>query len=221
MLLRESSSIFPSSPLTPRPPGGLMTPTSPFAAAAAASHWPLLTSSASETFPNLSHLISQTNSVTLSPNPSLDSGHSPKQETQPPPPPLGPLYLANHAAATAASQNIHSSSPSAAAPNGSSNSDSEDSMERSPLPLPSTPTHASAPKSPGGGAYHAATPTSSTKDAAGGDAETPSTNGRLLWDFLQQLLNDGGQRYTAYIQWKNKETGVFKIVDPAGKAFIH
>merc|ERR1712223_1014342 len=60
----------------------------------------------------------------------------------------------------------------------------------------------------------AATPTSSVKE------ETPelNTNGRLLWDFLQQLLNDPQQRYTSYIAWKNKETGVFKIVDPAGLA---
>ena len=58
------------------------------------------------------------------------------------------------------------------------------------------------------------TPTSSVKE------ETPelNTNGRLLWDFLQQLLNDPQQRYTSYIAWKNKETGVFKIVDPAGLA---
>jgi len=176
MLLREANSIFPSSPLTPRPPG-LMTPTSPFA-----SHWPLLTSSASETFPNLSHLISQTNSVTLSPNPSLDStsGHSPKQEMGMP-----PMYL-----------------PAPTHPAHSSHSDSEDSMERSPLP-PTTP------KSP------CSAPTSSTKES---DTEAPSTNGRLLWDFLQQLLNDANQRYTAYIQWKNKDTGVFKIVDPAGLA---
>lgn len=44
------------------------------------------------------------------------------------------------------------------------------------------------------------------------------TDGRLLWDFLQQLLNDPSQRYTNYIAWKNRETGVFKIVDPAGLA---
>jgi len=44
------------------------------------------------------------------------------------------------------------------------------------------------------------------------------TDGRLLWDFLQQLLNDPSQRYTSYIAWKNSETGVFKIVDPAGLA---
>lgn len=43
-------------------------------------------------------------------------------------------------------------------------------------------------------------------------------DGRLLWDFLQQLLNDPNQRYTNYIAWKNRDSGVFKIVDPAGLA---
>ena len=66
MLLREASSYTPSAPLTPRAPG-LMPPTSP---SPFGSHWPLLNSSASETFPNLSHLISQTNSVTLSRRPA-------------------------------------------------------------------------------------------------------------------------------------------------------
>ena len=90
MLLRESSCFTPSSPLTPRPPG-LITPTSP---SPFGNHWPLLNSSASETFPNLSHLISQTNSVTLSPAPSIDStsGGSPKQEAGAVP----PLYLPPH-----------------------------------------------------------------------------------------------------------------------------
>ncbi|XP_023342547.1 ets DNA-binding protein pokkuri isoform X2 [Eurytemora carolleeae] len=188
MLLREASA-FPSSPLTPRPPG-LMTPTSP---SPFHSHWPLLNSSASETFPNLSHLISQTNSVTLSPAPSLDStsGHSPKQENMMCS--LPPLYLPSHLAPGT----------------GSSNSDSEDSMvdsQRSPT-TPATPTSTNAPRSPGNA------PSSSKSDD-----DAPSTNGRLLWDFLQQLLNDQGQRYTSYIQWKNKDTGVFKIVDPAGLA---
>ncbi|XP_034249549.1 ets DNA-binding protein pokkuri isoform X2 [Thrips palmi] len=50
------------------------------------------------------------------------------------------------------------------------------------------------------------------------DTPEPNTNGRLLWDFLQQLLNDASQRYTSYIAWKNRDTGVFKIVDPAGLA---
>ena len=39
-----------------------------------------------------------------------------------------------------------------------------------------------------------------------------------MWDFLQQLLNDSTGRYAPYITWKDKETGVFKIVDPAGLA---
>lgn len=43
-------------------------------------------------------------------------------------------------------------------------------------------------------------------------------DGRLLWDFLQQLLNDHQQRYSNYIAWKCRDTGVFKIVDPAGLA---
>lgn len=45
-----------------------------------------------------------------------------------------------------------------------------------------------------------------------------SPDGRLLWDFLQQLLNDPAQRYSSYIAWKCRDTGVFKIVDPAGLA---
>ncbi|XP_061510606.1 ets DNA-binding protein pokkuri isoform X1 [Anopheles gambiae] len=44
------------------------------------------------------------------------------------------------------------------------------------------------------------------------------SDGRLLWDFLQQLLNDPSQRYSSYIAWKCRDTGVFKIVDPAGLA---
>uniref|UniRef100_A0A182P647 ETS domain-containing protein n=1 Tax=Anopheles epiroticus TaxID=199890 RepID=A0A182P647_9DIPT len=50
------------------------------------------------------------------------------------------------------------------------------------------------------------------------DSPEPNTNGRLLWDFLQQLLNDPSQRYSSYIAWKCRDTGVFKIVDPAGLA---
>ncbi|XP_037277861.2 transcription factor ETV6 isoform X2 [Rhipicephalus microplus] len=37
---------------------------------------------------------------------------------------------------------------------------------------------------------------------------------RLLWDFLQQLLNDPEQRYHYCITWKDEEEGVFKITDP-------
>ena len=59
-----------------------------------------------------------------------------------------------------------------------------------------------------------------SNEGAAKEPPTPelNTNGRLLWDFLQQLLNDSQQRYTSYIAWKNKDSGVFKIVDPAGLA---
>ncbi|CAG0908320.1 unnamed protein product, partial [Cyprideis torosa] len=50
--------------------------------------------------------------------------------------------------------------------------------------------------------------------------EAPGAGGRLLWDFLQQLLNDQDQKYTSFISWKNRETGVFKINDPAGLAHL-
>lgn len=53
---------------------------------------------------------------------------------------------------------------------------------------------------------------------SGEDTVEPGTNGRLLWDFLQQLLNDREGRYSRYIAWRNAETGVFKIVDPPGLA---
>ena len=114
-------------------------------------------------------------------------------------------------------------SVSAGNSNGSSNSDSEDSMQDSSQrsPAASAVTSSAPPRSPqlptssrGGGAAAAG----AAGEAAGEAGESPTTNGRLLWDFLQQLLNDPGQRYTSYIQWKNKETGVFKIVDPAGLA---
>ena len=104
--------------------------------------------------------------------------------------------------------------------NGSSNSDSEDSMQDQQQKSPNTgsaavSSTAAAPRSPN------QVPSSTRNGNGNAEAETgesPTTNGRLLWDFLQQLLNDPGQRYTSYIQWKNKETGVFKIVDPAGLA---
>jgi ETS translocation variant 6/7 len=221
MLQRETYAHgFP--PNSPR--SHLMTPTSP-AMPLSPHAWPLLSPSvaaaAADSFPNLSHLISQANSVTLSPAPSIEShnGGSPKMtaaeaissihQLYPPPtattgsnslifpPPLSNLLV-----------NRRSQSAS------SSHSDSEDSsdlhLNKSPNSSTSVRGPTAAPRSPKDSA-----PTSSSKEP-----ETPelNTNGRLLWDFLQQLLNDSKQRYTSYISWKNKETGVFKIVDPAGLA---
>ncbi|XP_013785074.1 ets DNA-binding protein pokkuri-like [Limulus polyphemus] len=58
-----------------------------------------------------------------------------------------------------------------------------------------------------------------TKDTAGNNhAEKEQSldkiNVRLLWSFLQELLNDPEQRYHHCIAWKDKTNGVFKIVDP-------
>ncbi|XP_066579948.1 transcription factor ETV6 isoform X2 [Amia ocellicauda] len=39
---------------------------------------------------------------------------------------------------------------------------------------------------------------------------------RLLWDYVYQLLSDS--RYENYIRWEDKETKVFRIVDPNGLA---
>jgi len=184
--------------------------------------WPLLSPSVhaashGETFPNLSHLISQANSVTLSPAPSLESqngnGSSPKvsqaqadmissiHQLYPP-----PSTSANSLNVPPPLNNLNRRSQSAS----SSHSDSEDSSDQQHL---NKSPNSKGPRSPKEGIPQ--TPTSSVKEG-----ETPelNTNGRLLWDFLQQLLNDPQQRYTSYIAWKNKETGVFKIVDPAGLA---
>ena len=234
LLIRESHGQFPpSSPLTPRAPG-LITPTSP--AFPQSPHWPLLggaaaaqavqqastseAATAQQTFPNLSHIISQTNSVTLSPAPSIDSqnGGSPKQQQQ-----------QQQVSQTENITSIHQLYPT---PKGSkvqvpppltngngtssSHSDSEDSQEQqNGQRSPKTPTLLAPPRSP---KDHA--PSSSSTSPSMVKEETPelNTNGRLLWDFLQQLLNDPQQRYTNYIAWKDKESGVFKIVDPAGLA---
>ena len=40
------------------------------------------------------------------------------------------------------------------------------------------------------------------------------TDEGLLWDFLLQLLNDPCQRYSSYIAWNNRDSGIFIIIDP-------
>ena len=226
MLQRETYGFPPSSP---RPPC-LMTPTSP-AMPLSPHNWPLLSPSvaaaaaAGDTFPNLSHLISQANSVTLSPAPSLESMQNGSSGTKnaessmissihqlyPP-----PTSSANALSVPPPLNNLNRRSQSAS----SSHSDSEDSSDHHHLNKSPNghPRANSTTVQQGQGQNQVkmeAVPTSSTKEG-----ETPelNTNGRLLWDFLQQLLNDSQQRYTSYISWKNKDTGVFKIVDPAGLA---
>jgi len=234
------------------PPNSARTPTS----ASWPSAGPLFASAAD--FHNLGHLIQQTNSVTLSPAPSMDGnsqGGSPSHAEQS----AATASAATAAAAALAAQahlsfythalQAHSQQQSAAAAascsngNGShsgsgsqsqSDSESESLHDSSPQrsPAPSTPSHHHSLPPPLSlqslsGLTLPAPPMSpvtlSSKDggSAGsspGDGLDSGSNGRLLWDFLQQLLNDPSQRYSHYIAWKNRETGVFKITDPAGLA---
>ncbi|XP_073993807.1 ETS variant transcription factor anterior open isoform X2 [Rhodnius prolixus] len=159
-------------------------------------------------------------SVTLSPAPSLDSQGSPRQldlhQTGQSAP--HPSQVVNY-------QSGHSGS------SGSMPSDSDCEEPTSPhvgphlaaQPLASPHLTSPQPQSPIGHNSHANKPQiffpeSKQQMFFPETIAEPNTNGRLLWDFLQQLLNDSLQRYTSYIAWKNREAGVFKIVDPPGLA---
>uniref|UniRef100_T1JMI9 ETS domain-containing protein n=1 Tax=Strigamia maritima TaxID=126957 RepID=T1JMI9_STRMM len=88
-------------------------------------------------------------------------------------------------------------------------SDYEDSGTDSPVPsMVLDPVHAEAKKPIPMATESTPTPT----------IGEPITNGRLLWDFLHQLLNDPAQRYSSCIRWFNHESGIFKITDPNGLA---
>ncbi|XP_063236407.1 ets DNA-binding protein pokkuri [Bacillus rossius redtenbacheri] len=155
--------------------------------------------------PGLAHLVHHGNSVTLSPAPSVDSQSGSPQ----------------HVEAVGAAQSYHSSGSNS---NGSHQSDSDDDSYQESLQQAApgggvqgaSPPPTPAPLSPG--KEHHATAFRPVARDYYCDAPETNTNGRLLWDFLQQLLNDQTQRYTGYIAWKNRDTGVFKIVDPAGLA---
>ncbi|XP_054263521.1 ets DNA-binding protein pokkuri [Macrosteles quadrilineatus] len=187
-MLIRDSRTLPSSPLTPHFP---LTPSWSFSAAPALDYPHPSTPPATSL-----------NSVTLSPAPSVDSQAGSPRHMEP--------YPALNNYGSTPQHGV--SSGSGGGSSGSNQSDSE--VEEAPRP-PATPTHnprTPPPHSP-----------ASTKGVASAffPAEPitePNTNGRLLWDFLQQLLNDSLQRYTAYIAWKNRDLGVFKIVDPPGLA---
>lgn len=192
LLIRETGSAqrgMPTSPLTPTSRGTRYPfPSLPY------SNWYL-----SELYN--AHNAAMLNSATLSPAPSTDStSRSPDHSTD----------------------NQASSGFGSGGSTGSHHSDSEEEpyVESSPPAAPPAP-----PGSPPGGEPPPRTPTQSAQTHRQpqhffpSDLQPePNTNGRLLWDFLQQLLNDPGQRYTSFIAWKNHETGVFKIVDPSGLA---
>ncbi|XP_043472051.1 ets DNA-binding protein pokkuri isoform X2 [Leptopilina heterotoma] len=196
MLTREyNQRCLPSSPVTPTRPSAY--PLSPH------SHPPTPTWVDNPYAANFASLMSA-NSVTLSPAPSIDSqagspGHAESNHTQ--------LYKSD------SDEDNHqgSSSPPATPTALTAQRLSEVCVKDQPSPtlppqmMPLTP-----------GAFRPAG--NVAREFFPNDSPEPNTNGRLLWDFLQQLLNDPSQRYTHYIAWKSRETGVFKIVDPPGLA---
>lgn len=118
--------------------------------------------------------------------------------------------------------NAISSNPSAAerSSNGNSSNGSSSASNGHSLNLKSPTLSPPSSASPNGSSSAPTTPGAflPVKREFFPDGPEPNTNGRLLWDFLQQLLNDPAQRYSSYIAWKCRDTGVFKIVDPAGLA---
>ncbi|XP_047522580.1 ets DNA-binding protein pokkuri [Pieris napi] len=199
MLVRDAAILgrVPSSPVTPTARNAPYPP-SPH------SHPPTPTWAVADSFHHFhsaaAAAAAQPNSVTLSPAPSVDSSGSPQRgET---------ISYAPSYAPPVPTQNGSS---------GSNPSDSDEDAKFAPpphspkdvLPSPAPQNHAAAQHS------HFRT---QHREFFPNDMPESNTNGRLLWDFLQQLLNDPTQRYTNYIAWKNRDTGVFKIVDPAGLA---
>ncbi|CAG9864438.1 unnamed protein product [Phyllotreta striolata] len=159
---------------------------------------------------SIAAIMAQSNSTTLSPAPSVDSQAS------------SPKHADNQAFGHSIFSNGSGSNPSDSDEDG----DNKKCYGGSP---PNTPTATAysfmsqmpyfPPRSPKEPVLNpAAFKNSSQREFFPNDPSEPNTNGRLLWDFLQQLLNDPAQRYTSYIAWKNRETGVFKIVDPPGLA---
>ncbi|XP_063608553.1 ets DNA-binding protein pokkuri-like [Penaeus indicus] len=213
-LLRDAPQV-PQSPITPHHPLLSPSPLTP----TPVQPWSIM----NPDIHNFSHFLHQGGSVTLSPAPSEQSGGSPRHPD-----------TASSTSSTSTAAYHHSSAASTGSAHSGSQSDSEDSTrdssspQRSPLPPTSarlfppgvSPATFSAPAH----SQHQPQSHPQPQPPQGGQTgpnEEPvetGTNGRLLWDFLQQLLNDSQQRYSRYIAWKNRETGVFKIVDPPGLA---
>ncbi|XP_011309759.1 ets DNA-binding protein pokkuri [Fopius arisanus] len=197
MLARDFNQLqrcMPSSPVTPTRPSAY--PLSPH------SHPPTPTWVENPYAANLASLMSA-NSVTLSPAPSVDSqagspGHTENGHTQ--------IYKSD----SDEDNQQGSGSPPATPTALTAQRLSEVCVKDQPSPTLSSQL---MPLTPGG-----FRPGSNAREFFPSDSPEPNTNGRLLWDFLQQLLNDPSQRYTHYIAWKSRETGVFKIVDPPGLA---
>lgn len=200
MLARDFNQLqrcLPSSPVTPTRPSAY--PLSPH------SHPPTPTWTENPYTANLASLMSA-NSVTLSPAPSVDSqagspGHTEGAQSQ--------VYKSD---SDEDNQQGTTGSPPATPTALAAQRLSEVCVKDQPSP---TLTQPMMPLTPG--AFRT-NPANAAREFFPSDSPEPNTNGRLLWDFLQQLLNDPSQRYTHYIAWKSRETGVFKIVDPPGLA---
>ncbi|XP_018325677.1 ets DNA-binding protein pokkuri isoform X2 [Agrilus planipennis] len=232
LLVREANLIqrcLPSSPVTPttRQP----YPFSPHATHPPTPNWNILSQngtdfSHSSHAANLAvHLIAQSNSVTLSPAPSVDSQAGSPQHAE-----------TVHTSSSFGGRSVFSSNGNGSNGSGSNQSDSdEDSYVEGksgqncsppntpnayslPPSLPHTNGSGAPPRSPKETASSPGAFKMVKREFFPSESSEPNTNGRLLWDFLQQLLNDPAQRYTNYIAWKDMVTGVFKIVDPAGLA---
>ncbi|KAL1459386.1 hypothetical protein WDU94_011372 [Cyamophila willieti] len=223
LMIRESYCL-PSSPVTPHFP---LTP-----------NWCV-----PHTPTSLPQLC---NSVALSPAPSIDSqSGSPRHLDSTSISTSTPTTLHTSSAATSifhypsiSSTHGYAGSNGASSGSNQSDSDQEDSNitpsmlsnsrpKAEPVPeitiTPRTPTllpesSGSPPQSPCVAFSKTMSFFSNPSESPSSVTAEPNTNGRLLWDFLQQLLNDSMQRYTNYIAWKNRESGVFKIVDPPGLA---
>ncbi|XP_063823325.1 ets DNA-binding protein pokkuri [Ostrinia nubilalis] len=200
MLVRDAALLgrVPSSPVTPTaraapyPPSPHSHPPTPTWAVDGFHHFHSAAAAAA----------AQPNSVTLSPAPSVDSSGSPQRgDTVNYGPTYAPSVLTQVQAASSGSNHSDSDEEAQFVP-------PPRSPKEVPLASPAPQTHATQHSH-----YRA-----QHREFFPNDMPESNTNGRLLWDFLQQLLNDPTQRYTNYIAWKNRETGVFKIVDPAGLA---
>ncbi|XP_049836652.1 ets DNA-binding protein pokkuri-like isoform X1 [Schistocerca gregaria] len=224
LLVRDAAALarcLPSSPVTPTsrcyPPP---PPPSPAA-------WGFVD------FPPPSgfvHLVQHGNSVTLSPAPSVDSQSGSPQHADHM---AASSYHSGSAGSNSNGSDSDDDSCQEAAGPGHAGSSPPPTATAAPAPAPAhqqlqhtqppppslpppSPTAREPPPSPASNTVfrNAFAP----REFFPSDTPEPNTNGRLLWDFLQQLLNDPTQRYTNYIAWKNRDTGVFKIVDPAGLA---
>lgn len=223
ILVRDANNLqrmLPSSPVTPtsRHPYPLSphshppTPTWNILSQTAAASVAAAESFHSQHAASLAaHLMAQNHSVTLSPAPSVDSQAG------------SPQHDNNHHSIFGNGSNGGGSSNSSANNNPSDSDEDGYDLKNNTSP-PNTPSYLipqmshMAPRSPKEAASSPGAFKFVGKEFFPNDTAEPNTNGRLLWDFLQQLLNDPAQRYTSYIAWKNRETGVFKIVDPAGLA---